>query len=218
MDAEQKPKKHYSYILTFPNEAPFDNLDYRWPSFLAEFVAPLVRGRLTNFHYWCSYYVNEARFRIYTDEEQFAELLPSLNAAMKDLKLKNCAKEKNETISDQLANNRFIGPDTKSNKLQRAELLIQSLQSVCALLIDSLVPVSGRYWRFEANGNQEQNPIGNHFFSITHLYHNMTLSDGLIVEFDQPPKKGLLSYYYFWAEVAQGHLQSAPKQDIVVRL
>jgi hypothetical protein len=208
--------KYYSYILEFPSTPPFDREEYRWPSFIAEFVAPLVRRRDPNhFLYWCSYYGATANFRIYTD--QYEDVRGSLEAALIDLKLRDTGAEKDETLVNDLAKSRFIGPDTKSNPQHRAELILQSLHSVCNLLIDSVVPVAGRYWQFEANGDTDQNPIGNHLFSVMHLYHNITRSQARIAVYKSQEKIDLLSYYYFHYAKVKALYEILPKDHQLIR-
>ena len=197
--------KYYSHVLEFPNIPPFDQEKQRWSSFLGEFVAPFVQGRDPNhFLYWCSYYGATANFRIYTD--QYEELRSDLESRLESLKLRDTGAEKDETLVSDLAKTRFIGPDTKSNPEQRALLILKSLQGVCNLLIDSLVHDSDRYWRFESNGDKAQNPIGNHFFSITHLYHNLSQSQAQIALYSVGRQVGALSYYYYQDALQKGVL------------
>ena len=84
------------------------------------------------------------------------------------------------------------------------------------LVEDSITSLGDRYWAFEENGDKDQNPIGNHFFSITHLYHNMTLSDAQIYVFEERGKIDARSYYYYHDAIKRGHIH--PEQSALFTL
>jgi hypothetical protein len=208
---------YYSHVLHIPDTPLFRDLERRWPSFVGAFVAPLVRDR-QHLIYWFSYYTSLARFRVWTD--RYDELRPDLERLRNELGLVDQLEEKGLTLEGDLGVARFIGPNTTSNRTQRALKILHSLHSVCELVVDSVQQDGDGSWSFEANGDPQQNPIGNHFFSVTHLYHNLTGSPGLVIAFGQPPndRLNILSYYYFWNEVGQGNLPPEPRQEFPVLL
>lgn len=209
------PRKYYSHVISLEGyPPPFDNEETRWPSFLGEFVAKIVKDR-PKVLYWCSYYGETAQFRIFTTPEDYEAIQPNINDLLIQLRIRDTGAEKNETLVSDLAKNRFIGPDTNSSQFQRALLILESLNSVAKLLLDSIIPDNGQYWKFEANGDTVQNPIGNHFFSITHLYHNMTRSQAAIVDFEHLEQRGVLSYYDFQEGVRRGLIR--PKENPKLR-
>ena len=96
--------QYYSHVLHFPlGKKPFDKDAFRWPSFVGEFVIPLMKNRSDL--YWFSYYTSFARFRVYTDD--YGSLQAELEPLRDELGLVDKGEEKNETITGDLAKDRL---------------------------------------------------------------------------------------------------------------
>lgn len=187
--------KYYSHVLHYDNPRhPFDKAEFRWPSFIGEFVAPLVDSR-PDLLFWFSHYTDCSRFRVYTDA--YDEFQGELEGRRDKLGLIDKGEEKTHTLLNDLGHGRFISPSSKSSPQKRAELILRSLCSASKLVIDSVVKRNDGYWQFEENKDLLQNPDGCHLFSVTHLYHNMAASDGLGYIFNDVHGMQFLSYYYF---------------------
>jgi hypothetical protein len=206
---------YHSHVLHLPNRKPFDNPTFAWPSFIGEFALPLVRS-YPWLLYWFSFYGSFARFRVYTNS--YFAVRSRLEGLRDTLGLIDKGEEKTLTLQSDLGGPRFLGGQSNSSTHDRAMCILLALKAVSDLTIDSVHHRPDGYWEFERTADKNQNPIGCHLFSVTHLFHNITAADGLIVAFNQPPNVGLLSYYYFWEEVRIGHLKDQPRQDFVVRL
>jgi hypothetical protein len=187
---------YYSHVLYFPNNKPFDNSEFKWPSFVGEFIKPIVELNLHEY-YWFSYYTTCARFRILTN--QYEQTQPHIEELTNQLHIEDKGEEKELTLEQDLACDRFIGNQSKSTPNQRAMLILKSLESTCNLFIDSIYKREDGYWAFEENQNTIQNPTRNHLFSVCHLYHNITGSPGIIASYKERKSNSikLLSYYYF---------------------
>ncbi len=160
---------YYSHILHFPNAKPFDRTEFRWMSFVGEFVAPLMRNQKDL--YWCSYYGGFARFRLYTD--CYDQIKPRIDSMCSTLGLTRDDSEKELTLVGDLGHSRFLASNSTSNSQNRAELVLRYLHSVSELLVDSIQKGQDGYWVLEKNTNQE-NPHQNSFESLAHLLANMT--------------------------------------------
>jgi hypothetical protein len=164
----------YSYVIEFPNgTAPFDKPEFRWPSFLGEFVAPLVQNKSgTTLQFWFTYYVAAARFRVLLgncpDFEQ--ELMTKAKA----IGLNVTDDEKQLTVEDDLGASRFI-LQTKptADKMRRAMLVLRFLHATSALYLDCLRKRPDGYWEMEPTPDKE-NPLGNNFESLAHLLGNIS--------------------------------------------
>lgn len=196
--------QYYSHVLHFPNSPPFDNNDFRWTSFVGEFVRPIVED--FSDLYWFSYYTTHARFRIYTDK--YNEIQPELESLRDSLGLIDKGEEKDLTLEQDLGSPRFVGPNSNSTPFNRALLILKSLRATCDLFIDSIFKRNDGYWDFEENKEVEQNPTKTHLFSVNHLYHNITASPVLIATYKEENSEQIkaLSYYYFTNAVNSGKL------------
>ena len=58
-------------------------------------------------------------------------------------------------------------------------------------------------WQFESSN---QNPIGNHLFSVTHLLHNLTRSQARIAVYTTQQGTQVSSYYYYHNDKNSGRL------------
>jgi hypothetical protein len=208
--------EYRSYVLGFPSQKPFDDLKFRHASFLGEFVRPLVANSGRFIHYWSSFYGDHAKLRIYGNHH--AEIEGELFPLRDRLNLVSRDEEKHMSLVGDLGGKRFFGEKSASQPERRAFRILASLRAVTDLAIDSVYLRPDGYWDFEENQEKQQNPIGNHLFSVTHLYHNVTGADALVVAYGQLPSVGLLSYYYFWDAVAKGTIPADPRQEIPVRL
>jgi hypothetical protein len=77
---------------------------------------------------------------------------------------------------DDLANRRFLGGDfTEARRQERAELLARFLCATGCLMLHALTgPDAQGSFQLETNQDQHQNPHGNTFESIHHLFCNIT--------------------------------------------
>ncbi len=183
---------YHAFELQFPAARPYDVDEYRWATFVGEFVRPIAE-QYSNLLYWTSYYTKYAEFKVLTDD--ILQVQPKLD----DLERSGfVVKKLGRTLEEDLGGGRFIGPNSNSTPSRRAERILRSLKAVCDLLVDSVYKRADGYWAQEESGDRVQNPIGNHFFSVTHLYHNITAADGLIYPFMTPNLQlHLPSYYYY---------------------
>lgn len=159
---------YYSHVLHFPDTYPFDRPEFRWTTFLSEFVAPLMKDR--GLKYWVSYYGSFVRFRVLTDD--YESLKPDLESLRDSLGLVDKGEEKDMTLVGDLGHARFLAPNSDSSPEKRAELVLNYLNSISLLLVDNLVK-GGNYWKLETS-NHNENPLNNNFESLAHLLGNMT--------------------------------------------
>lgn len=195
---------YHSHVLHFPNAKPFDRPEYRWASFVGEFVAPLVKLNLHQ-NYWFSYYTKFARFRILIDDyEKIKKPLEELRDA---LGLVDKGEEKdNFTLEGDLGSARFLGAERKDIKPEdRALKVIRLLNAGCDLFIDTLIK-DGDYWREEICKNPN-NPFDSSSRSYIHLLHNLAQSDIEVYNFVQDQSIGTMSEYYFSHAVAECRIQ-----------
>lgn len=160
---------YHSHILVFPNSPPFDRPEFRWASFVGEFVAPLMNGRTNLF--WCTYYGDRAHFRILIDDYESLQL--QLEPLRDSLGLVDTGEQKNQTLIDDLGHSRFLSQNSKSDSPKRAALVLKYLNSIALLLIDNVQKRQDGYWELETSTDNE-NPLGNNFESLAHLLANMT--------------------------------------------
>lgn len=141
--------------------------------------------------FWFTHYRDHAKFRVYTD--QYDLLRPEFDALRDKLGLVDRGQEKELTLIEDIGGGRFIGPSSTSTPNRRAELVLRSLCAVARLVVDSVVKEDDGYWRFEQNVDSTQNPDGSHFFSVTHLFHNMCASDAVVYLFQHGGMPQVLS-------------------------
>ena len=180
---------YFSHVLEFPNAAPFDDAQYRWPSFVGEFVLPLVRER-PHLQYWFSYYGTKARFRVYTDK--YDELRADLEALRGNLGLVELGGEHHLTLVGDLGHARWLASNRTDKKPEeRAIRILQYLHSVCRLYIDYLVKRPDGYWELEATTDHVQNPEGVSFESLHHLFCNLTQVPTPVFECEMQGQHGI---------------------------
>ncbi|MBI5773382.1 MAG: hypothetical protein HZA89_06525 [Verrucomicrobia bacterium] len=202
-NAVAKETKYYSHVLYFPNRAHFCSPAHCYPSFLGEFVGPLVKAR-PHLLYWFSFYGSFARFRAWTDD--YDELRPELEAKRDLLGLIDKGEEKDLTLERDLGIPRFIGGDSTSTPNQRALKILRTLHAASELVLDSIYRLPNGAWQFEASGDTNQNPIGNHLFSVNHLVHNLSRSQARIAVFSANQNTHVMSYYYYHNAKNEGRL------------
>jgi hypothetical protein len=207
--------KYYSHVLHFPNAKPFDNSEFRWPSFLGEFVKPFVDAN-PDVLYWFTFYTTCARFRILTD--RYDALRDGIESRKSNLGLLDKGEEKDATLVGDLGNDRFIGPDSRSTREQRAELILKSLCATANLIIDGLRKRPDGYWEFERNENVNQNPDHSHLFSVVHLFHNMCASDAIAYHFLHCGTPNVMSYYYFHNALHQKRIAPTQTQQFKFKM
>ena len=192
--------KYYSHILYFPDAYPFDNTNYRWQSFVGEFVRPIVED-IPDL-YWFSYYTVRAHLRIYTDE--YDRIRPKLELLRDQLGLIDKGEEKDMTLERDLGSDRFLSSErTDKNNTDRALLILKLLNAGCKLYMDTLVK-DGKYWREEINKDINQNPFHSSSYSYIHLLHNLCKSDLLVYLYHDKNQLQILSHYYFGEAIHQG--------------
>jgi hypothetical protein len=161
----------YSYVLRLHDNFPFDRPEFRWQSFVGEFVIPIVQLQLHK-HYWFSYYGGNAKFRIVADDSD--RLQEAIIKQISDLQLVDEGDENGLTLSGDLGTDRFLSSDRRDKiSDDRALLVIKYLNSICDLYIDNLIKKADGYWELERSNNNE-NPLGNNFESLAHLLANIT--------------------------------------------
>jgi hypothetical protein len=180
----------YALHLSFPNCHPFDKADFRWAAFIGEFLRPLLAD-LPSLQCGISYYGRHAEFYVVTAD--FSEIEPHIAAAVARGFI---VRDMKRSLGENFGSARFLGPNSESNPTQRAELILASLRSICDLLNDSIIQREDGYWEFELNGDAIQNPIGNHFFSLLHLFHVITQTKALIYPLQNVHGEILLLDYY----------------------
>ena len=169
----------YSYVLHFPDDTPpFDrDLESRWRSFLGEFAKPIA-DTFPDLLFWCSYYYEHAKFRVFRYDRRVHKLI---SKRIKALHLRfEKTEELPDTLLSDLAASRFIdqtlggqgGTQTRRRR-RRALLTLKFLCATTRLHIDSLVQVGNTYWDYQPTPDQ-QNPHGNNFESLAHLVGNIT--------------------------------------------
>ena len=94
----------YSYFLELPITAPFDKSEYRWPTFLGEFVLPLVKSK-PQLLFWFSNYGPLVRFRVHLNGTPDFE--HELIALQNNLGIKDTNNEIGLTLKDDLGGIRF---------------------------------------------------------------------------------------------------------------
>jgi hypothetical protein len=199
---QQEPTYH-AHVLHFPASETFRDAKQSFPTFLGEFVAPLVRSR-SHLLYWFTYYGSFARFRVWT--ASYEELRPDLEARRDRLGLIDKGEEKAVTLQSDLGGPRFIGPDSSSTSDQRAMKILRALHATSELVLDSIRCLPNGAWQFKATGDTLQNPIGNHLFSVNHLFHNLSRTQARIAVFSVQQQLGVLSYYYYHDAKNNGRL------------
>lgn len=183
---------YHAYSFQYPTTHPYDNPDYRWTTFLGEFVHPVSTNR-PEVLYWATHYGPTVEFKVFTDD------LSGIESEINQLKATGFTiTALNRTLEDDLGSPRFIGPASQSTRTNRSTLILKSLKSVCDLMLDSIVKRPDGYWEHEECGDKLQNPIGNHMFSVTHLYHLIASTDALVHPYVTPDDTlHLMSYYYY---------------------
>jgi hypothetical protein len=161
---------YYSHVLHFPNTHPFDKEEYRWPSFVGAFVVPIVSLGLHK-HYWCSYYTESAKLRIFTD--QYDEIERHIIRIRDNLGLVDKGEEKDLTFSADLCGHRY-SEENLSNPARenRGLLVLRYLHSVCDLYSDLLIKLPDGYWMAEKS-TDGQNLGDNCLVSCMHLLGNI---------------------------------------------
>lgn len=208
--------RYYSHVLYFANQKPFDNPDLRWPSFIGEFVKPLVQ-EVPGALYWFTYYGNLARFRIFTAD--YEGLRPKLETLRDKLGLVDKEEEKDLTLEGDLGVGRFWEPNSGVTKSARAQSVLRLLKAGADLMVESVQKRTDGYWEFEANGDEQQNPVSAHRFSVIHLLHNMMDSKARVFAYhDAAGRAGVLSHYYYLNNLNQGRISvvSSQHHDILM--
>lgn len=188
---------YYSHLLYFPNTYPFDKPEYLWPSFVGEFVVPIVALGLHQ-HYWCSFYGNHGKLRIFTN--QYDQLESKLIALRDKLGLIDRGEEKDLTLVGDLGNHRFLEPNLPNRTPEnRALLILRYLQSVCDLYSDLLIKRPDGYWEAEKSTN-EQNCGNSCLVSCMHLLNNIgqfqfPIEVSVRTPWMSPPLKGVYSIH-----------------------
>ncbi|MGO8899273.1 MAG: hypothetical protein ACLQU5_13145, partial [Isosphaeraceae bacterium] len=183
--------RYFAYSLQFPNAFPYDKAEYRWATFVGEFIRPISEQN-PRLLYWTSYYINTSEFKMYADDA--SEIQTQLDSFQQHGFVITPLQR---SLEEDLGGGRFLGPQSASTATRRATLILHSLKCVCDLLVDSIYKRNDGYWTFEENADKLQNPIGNHLFSVTHLYHNITASQCRVYPFRESPENSLGMIRFF---------------------
>ncbi len=206
----------YSHVLHFPNKKPFNIADLRWPGFIGAFVAPIVSNH-PEVLYWFSFYGAFARFRVHTAD--YEAVRPELEALRDKLGLEDKGEEKDYVLDNDLGGIRFRGPNCQVSAKARAVSVLRALKGASDLMVESVVQRADGYWEFEANGDEVQNPISGHRFSVCHLFHNLMDSKARVFAFhDARGFDGVLSHIYFHNALQSRQIApvSAQHHDILI--
>ncbi len=165
------PKEYYFCQFSIPTSKPFDDSSTRWPSFVAEFIRPVVAGE-KQLLFWFTYYGDYAQVCFYT--ESFDPIKGKIDDLNKKLgtSYKHSPNPAKEALVGAFGGSRFLSDQTK-DPAHRSELVLRFLHSVAELYIDNLIPVGNGYWSIEKSVDRE-NPLGNNFESLAHLMANAT--------------------------------------------
>ena len=210
--------EYRSYVLGFPTEQPFDKMEFRQATFLGEFVRPLVANQDRYIHYWTSFYSDYAKLRIYGNRH--AEIEKDLVPLRDGLKLVPRDEEKHMSLVGDLGGKRFFGEKSESQPERRAFAILAALRAATDLTIDSIYKRTDGYWAFEENQDKQQNPIGNHLFSVNHLLHNVTNAEAQVVLYQENGGGPVdcQSYYNFHELVRQGKIKPVSQASRDIKL
>lgn len=162
---------YYSHVLHYPASKPFDKSESAFLSFIGELVRPVV-AKKRHQHFWFTHYGTFARFRIQTD--RYDDLRPEIESRCHALGLTDKGEEKDLTLVADLGGDRFLGPGLQDRRAEdRALLVLKYLHSVAELMCDAIRKGDDGYWYAEPSQSKE-NPEGNIFQSLHHLFCNMT--------------------------------------------
>lgn len=160
-----------------PTHGPlFDQPASRWPTFVGEFLAPVVRDSAVEAFVFLDHQPKDFEFRFASKE--FKRVEDEMAKRQEELGIESIAKPTNdaETIAAAFGGGRFLAPDKLSSqgaRELRSELIFRFLHAGCALYLDNLAK-DGARWRIEANFGEGQNPLGNTFESMLHLISNFS--------------------------------------------
>ncbi|HEY4299975.1 MAG TPA: hypothetical protein VGM73_03810 [Candidatus Didemnitutus sp.] len=185
-----KNTPHRFYKFNVPTHAPhFDNASLRWTTFVGEFLVHIVRDRSVEAFMFLNHEMAEYELRLAaTDykplEVRLARLANKLGITIQENPIDNQTIGQNTFGQDRfLAQNRLADPEAVAC---RSVLVFRAMHAACELFLHNLVP-HGNYWRIESNGEQQQNPHGNMFESIIHLYANMSGAEFDVYVVPPPP-------------------------------
>ena len=170
---------YHSHVLNIPHSHPFDN-EHRWTTFLGEFVKPLVEGK--DFLFWFSYYDDFARFRIYAENYDSAELDALMTKFGFTYKLDEDGKREEcpFTLEGDLGSSRFLGAERADiSPTERGLMVLRLVHAGAQLFLRTLVRI-GDYWREEICDNSN-NTFGSSSRSYIHLLHNLTQSPVCVI-------------------------------------
>lgn len=207
--------RYFSHVLYHPLAKPFDQEPLLWPSFIGEFVAPLVTNR-PDVLFWFTHYGDHSKLRLYTD--RYEEIRPELEATRDKLGLVDRGQEKDLSLVSDLGHGRFISPNSTSTPEKRAEAILRALSANARLVVDSVVKRPDGYWQFEETADRDQNPDGSHMFSVMHLMHNMSASDAFVWHFQHGGREYVWSNYSFRNAVESGQLTEQGSKHYRVRM
>ena len=165
---------YYSHVLRFSHPEHLDCCPNKYVYWLGEFVLPIHRLNLHG-KLWFSFYGDHYKFRFWGTEESHAKAEIEITRLMQQLGLESKSDESKLTIEEDLGQYRFLNEQRRSHPDQiraRALLVLNYLDSIASLVLDSLTKQSGD-WAFELTPDAF-NPTDSAFDSLVHMFGNMT--------------------------------------------
>ena len=184
-----KTTPHRFFKFDVPTHAPhFDNPDLRWTTFVGEFLVHIVRDRSVEGFVFLNHQMADYELRLAATDYKPLEVRIARLASTLGITIQ-AGPTDNQTIGQHtfgdarfLAQNRLGDADAVG---RRSVMVFRALHATCELFLDTLVP-HGNYWRTEPNGEQQQNPRGNMFESMLHLYSNISGADFNVIVVPPP--------------------------------
>ena len=172
--------EYYSYVVDVSNDPPYDKQNYRYFTWVGQFVKPIVeKGHHEK--YWFTFYGDHGKLRIWATPEQHAELEPTIAELFEHVALTRRTNndgediEKALTLREDLGSDRFRPKDFCVEQSDtRARLVLDILHALCELVIDTLQCTQDGHYFVESNQNTDQNRKCSPYESLHHLFHLIT--------------------------------------------
>jgi hypothetical protein len=170
------PQRFFQFKV--PTHAPlFDLPQFRWETFVGEFLAPLARDPATEGFVFLNHQPKNYELRFASkDFERIEEEMGKRQLTLGIETLAKPAEGDTSNVGTAFGGGRYLAPDRMGEheaSERRSELVFDLLHAGCALYLDNLVKEGAR-WRAETNIGEGQNPLGNTFESMLHLISNFS--------------------------------------------